>query len=55
MNLPRFALTHKTVVLSFLMVAMTIGLYNAAAMPRRARPSEPEKIISSVFLPRRLP
>jgi multidrug efflux pump subunit AcrB len=38
MNLPRYALDHRTVVLVFLTVAMVTGLINFLNMPRREDP-----------------
>ena len=38
MNIPRFAITHQPIVLSFLVVAIAIGLFNVATMSRREDP-----------------
>lgn len=38
MNLPRFALTHRSIVLAFFAVLFAVGLFNFATMPRREDP-----------------
>ena len=38
MNLPRFALTHRPIVLAFVAVMLTVGLFNFATMSRREDP-----------------
>ncbi len=38
MNLPRYALDHKAVVLAFLGVFLLVGLFNFSSMPRREDP-----------------
>jgi multidrug efflux pump subunit AcrB len=38
MNLPRFALTHRSVVLAFVSVLLAAGLFNFATMSRREDP-----------------
>ena len=38
MNLPRFALTHRAVVLAFLGVFLAVGVFNFSSMPRREDP-----------------
>ncbi len=38
MNLPRFALTHRPIVLAFVVVMLTVGSFNFATMSRREDP-----------------
>ena len=38
MNLPHFALTHRSIVLAFVAVLLAIGSVNFATMPRREDP-----------------
>lgn len=38
MNLPRFSLTHRSIVLAFIVVFLVIGTFNFATMPRREDP-----------------
>ena len=38
MNLPRFALTHRPIVLAFMAVILTVGTFNFATMSRREDP-----------------
>ena len=38
MNLPRFALTHRSVVLAFVALLLGLGLFNLSTMPRREDP-----------------
>lgn len=38
MNAPRFAITHQPIVLSFVFIAMVVGLFNLSTMPRREDP-----------------
>ena len=38
MNLPRFALTHRPIVLAFVAVMLTVGSFNFATMSRREDP-----------------
>lgn len=38
MNLPRFALNHRPIVLAFVGVLFVVGLYNFTTMPRREDP-----------------
>ena len=39
MNLPRFALTHRSIVLTFLAVVLAMGAMNFSTMPRREDPA----------------
>ena len=52
MNLPRFAVTHQAIVISFLVVAITIGLFNVATMSRR---EDPELTIRDALVVTRWP
>ncbi len=47
MNLPRFALTHRTVVLAFLAIILSVGLFNFSTMPRR---EDPEIIVRDALV-----
>ena len=38
MNLPRFALTHRPIVLAFTAILLALGLFNFATMSRREDP-----------------
>ncbi len=38
MNLPRFAITHRSVVLAFVVVIITVGMLNFGTMSRREDP-----------------
>ena len=38
MNLPRFAITHRPIVLTFMAVLIAIGVFNFATMSRREDP-----------------
>ena len=38
MNLPRFALTHRSIVFAFLAVFLCVGLFNFSSMSRREDP-----------------
>ena len=38
MNLPRFALTHRSIVIAFLAVILGVGIFNLTTMPRREDP-----------------
>ena len=38
MNIPRFAVTHRPIVLAFTAVFMAVGILNFATMPRREDP-----------------
>ncbi len=38
MNLPRYALAHRAIVLAFLGVVLAVGLTNFASMSRREDP-----------------
>jgi len=37
-NLPQYALTHRSIVLLFVVIFLTVGLYNFGSMPRREDP-----------------
>ena len=47
MNLPHFALTHRSIVLAFIVVFLVIGSFNFATMPRR---EDPELIIRDALI-----
>ena len=38
MNLPRFSLTHRSIILAFIVVFLVVGTFNFATMPRREDP-----------------
>ncbi len=38
MNLPRFALTHRSIILAFIVLFLVAGTFNFATMPRREDP-----------------
>jgi multidrug efflux pump subunit AcrB len=38
MNLPHFALTHRSIILAFIVVFLVVGTFNFASMPRREDP-----------------
>ena len=38
MNLPRFALTHRSIVLAFVGLLLAVGMFNFTTMPRREDP-----------------
>jgi multidrug efflux pump subunit AcrB len=38
MNLPRFSLTHRSIILAFIVVFLIVGTFNFATMPRREDP-----------------
>ena len=38
MNLPQFSLTHRSVILAFIVVFLVVGTFNFATMPRREDP-----------------
>ena len=38
MNLPRFALTHRPIVMAFVVVFLAVGSFNFATMSRREDP-----------------
>jgi multidrug efflux pump subunit AcrB len=52
MNLPHFALTHRSIVLAFVAVLLTIGSMNFASMPRR---EDPEIIVRDALIVTRWP
>ena len=52
MNLPRFAVTHQAIVLSFVIVALGVGLFNLSTMPRR---EDPELTIRDALVVTRWP
>ena len=47
MNLPRFALTHRSIILAFIAVFLVVGTFNFATMPRR---EDPEIIIRDALI-----
>ncbi|MGI9436014.1 MAG: efflux RND transporter permease subunit [Geminicoccaceae bacterium] len=47
MNLPRFAVSHRPIILSLVILAIGIGLFNLATMPRR---EDPEIIIRNALV-----
>ena len=47
MNLPQFALTHRSIILAFIVVFLVIGSFNFATMPRR---EDPELIIRDALI-----
>ena len=38
MNLPRFSLTHRSIILAFIVLFLVVGTFNFATMPRREDP-----------------
>ena len=52
MNLPRYALAHKAVVLAFLGVLLAVGVFNFSSMPRR---EDPELVIRDALVLTRWP
>ena len=38
MNLPHFSLTHRSIILAFIVVFLVVGTFNFATMPRREDP-----------------
>ena len=52
MNLPQFAVTHKAIVLSFVVVALAVGLFNLETMSRR---EDPELTIRDALVVTRWP
>ena len=52
MNLPRFAVTHQAIILSFVIVALGAGLFNLSTMSRR---EDPELTIRDALVVTRWP
>ena len=38
MNLPQFALTHRSIIVAFVAVMLLVGSFNFGSMPRREDP-----------------
>jgi multidrug efflux pump subunit AcrB len=47
MNLPRFSLTHRSIILAFIVVFLIAGTFNFATMPRR---EDPEIVIRDALI-----
>jgi multidrug efflux pump subunit AcrB len=47
MNLPRFSLTHRSIILAFIVVFLIVGTFNFATMPRR---EDPEIVIRDALI-----